>query len=99
VSYDGSEGVGTVTADRPLPGGIGETIEALILGVARGSGIASPRTFSRQRAEWMIAKRQASPSAFKNEHEEAALLERLLNEQPDLFWSAPEADPSNAGAQ
>ena len=85
VSYDGSQYPGVITHASPLPMSISEVIEEMILDVARDEGIASPKTFPRSRAEWMIKDRRAHPSHWKKKHKEADLVAQLLNSQPSLF--------------
>ena len=85
VSYSAPHYPGTMTHSFPISKGIGQILEEMILDVARDEGIASPKTFSRDRAEWMVRDRLAYPSYWKKKHKEAALVQMLLANQPDLF--------------
>jgi len=79
VSYESASFGGPVHGYDPLV--VGTTrrasaiLEQMILDVARGEGIASPRTFSRARVERLVADLQSFPSTFLKPHRCAALLQ------------------------
>jgi hypothetical protein len=52
-------------------------LEEMIIDVARGEGIASPRTFSRARVERLVADMQSFPATYLKPRERARLLQRF----------------------
>ena len=63
-----------------------DAVDEIILDVARAEGIASSRVFAMARVNWMIADRKAYPPQFPKKQAEVALLERLVQQRPELFF-------------
>ena len=63
-----------------------DIMQEVLVDVARDDGSASPRTFRRSFAQWMIEDRRAYPAGtWPKKHAEADRLEALLEKRPNLF--------------
>ncbi len=81
VSYDAASFRGPVCAYEPLAFGVtarlSAILEEMILDVARGEAIASPRTFSRARVERLITDLESFPLTYLKQRQRAKLLRRF----------------------
>ena len=61
--------------------------EEFLLDIAAGDrgAIASPSTFSRDRAEFLVKDKRAFPKKWVKIHQQADMIAKLLNERPELF--------------
>lgn len=81
VSYESASFRGPVYAYDIVAFGTTARVSALldemIIDVARGEGIASPRTFSRARVERLVADFLSFPVTYLKPHRRAELLQRF----------------------
>ena len=64
-----------------------DMLQEMIVDVASGEGIASPRVFRRSLVNWMIDDRRAYPKkTWPKKDAEANRLETLLTNRPELFF-------------
>ena len=70
---------GSITGGPLFATSITPILEEMIVDVARGEGIASPRTFDRIRIEWMIKDRRTYPNtiSWAKKHKQADLMEKF----------------------
>jgi hypothetical protein len=84
VSYETASFRGPVYAYDVVALGMTARVSAIldemIVDVARGEGIASPRTFSRARVERLVADFLSFPVTYVKPHRRAELLERFYLE-------------------
>ena len=78
VSYESASFRGPVYAYDAVAFGttprLSAILEEIIIDVARGEGVASPRTFSRARIERLVADMQSFPAIYLKPHRHAELL-------------------------
>ena len=78
VSYEAAGFRGPVYAYDPVAFGttprVSAILEEMIIDVARGEGVASPRTFRRARVERLVADLQSFPVIYLKQRERAKLL-------------------------
>ena len=78
VSYEAASFRGPVWGYDPValgtPPRLSAILEQIIIDVARGEGIASPRTFSRARVERLVADLQSFPTTYLKPRRRAELL-------------------------
>jgi hypothetical protein len=78
VSYESASFRGPVYGYDPVAFGttprVSAILERMIIDVARGEGIASPRTFSRARVERLAADLQSFPATYLKPRRRAELL-------------------------
>ena len=72
--------IGTFTHGHHIEKSFRDVIEEMILDVARGEGLASPRTFTKFRVQYMINDRREYPSYWTKKHKEAEILENFYIE-------------------
>jgi len=81
VSYETASFRGPVYAYDPVALGtttrVSAILDEMIIDVARGEGIASPRTFSRARVERLVTDLQSFPVTYLKLRERAELLQRF----------------------
>ncbi len=81
VSYESASFRGPIYAYDSVALGttprVSAILEEMIIDVARGEGIASPRTFSRARVERLVADLQSFPITFLKPRQRAELLHRF----------------------
>ena len=78
VSYESASFRGPIWGYDPVAFGttarLSAILEQMIIDVARGEGIASPRTFSRARVERLVADLQSFPATYLKPLRRAELL-------------------------
>ena len=78
VSYETASFRGPIWGYDPIAFGtttrLSAILEEMIIDVARGEGIASPRTFSRARVERLVADLQSFPASYLKPRRRAELL-------------------------
>jgi hypothetical protein len=78
VSYESASFRGPIYGYDPVSFGttprVSAILEQMIIDVARGEGIASPRTFSRARVERLVADLQSFPTTYVKLRRRAELL-------------------------
>jgi len=78
VSYESASFRGPIWGYDPLafgtPPRVSAVLEQMIIDVARGEGIASPRTFSRARVERLVADLRSVPATYLKPRRRAELL-------------------------
>jgi hypothetical protein len=78
VSYESASFRGPIYGYDPVAFGttprVSAILEEMIIDVARGEGIASPRTFSRARVERLVADLQSFPATYVKPRRRAELL-------------------------
>ena len=78
VSYESASFRGPMYGYDPIAFGttprVSAMLEKMIIDVARGEGIASPRTFSRARVERLVADLQSFPPTYLKPRRRAELL-------------------------
>ena len=78
VSYESASFRGPIWGYDPVAFGTtlraSAILEQMIIDVARGEGIASPRTFSRARVERLVADLQSFPATYLKPRRRAELL-------------------------
>jgi hypothetical protein len=63
-----------------------DIMQEILVDVAGGEGLASPKTFRRSFVNWMIDDRRAFPKGtWPKKHAEADRLQTLLSAHPELF--------------
>lgn len=75
VSFDADGHPGSITYGPYLSLSATEILDEMIVDVARGEGVASNRTFDRDRVRWMIADRRKYPARWTKKHKQADDLE------------------------
>jgi len=81
VSYESASFRGPVYAYDVVALGttarVSAILDEMIIDVARGEGVASPRTFSRARVERLVADLLSFPVTYLKPHRRAELLQRF----------------------